>query len=309
MRSERSACQLKGMPERWSLAKKVFRLAIGPEKWLKKHIVRRFGASEKSDQLTLRTALLWGWCVDRFRRNVAVAAKVRELGGEGRLRVLDAGAGDFGVGAFLPPDKFGVCSVDVDWMMLARNRTSGPAVVASGCSLPFSDGAFDVVVSVDCLEHVPPKHRSLYLRELARVARRRVVLHFPALGPPEFQGEVFDFLFHNMYRWTRRKDLNIEEHLRNGLPQVRDVAARFPGCAVSGRENCDLWVRYMLLDRMPYLCFMAGAMLWPSRNDLDKPPYHAALLVYDKACAGSGFAPKLGADSRNGRSEDSLWTL
>jgi hypothetical protein len=52
-------------------------------------------------------------------------------------------------------------------------------VCASAERLPFSDRAFDYVVSLDLIEHLPAKLRTPSIRELTRVAARGVVIGFP----------------------------------------------------------------------------------------------------------------------------------
>jgi O-antigen/teichoic acid export membrane protein len=264
------------------MAKRLVKVLTLPERYLKSFLLHRYASRETSDDLKFRNALLWGWGLDRTRRNLAVAARVREISNESSLTVLDVGASDLGVGHYLSQERFRVCNVDLDWKRLATNGTRSWCVAADGCRLPFSDGAFDVVVSVDCLEHVPPEKRGEYLRELKRVARKRLVLHFPALGSQDFQSSPFEARFRAIYWLTFRRDSNIEEHLQNGLPDVRQVADHFPGCAIFGRENAHLWLMYMLLNRIPYLGFFTGLFVLPFRRRLDSSPYHAALLVYDK---------------------------
>lgn len=263
-------------------AKRMFRFITGPEEMLKRYIVRRFSTRETNDHFDLRRATLWGWCLDRFRRNLAVAIKIRDMAAGRKMTVLDVGAAESMVRDFLPLNQFQVYGVDLDGKRLASSDAEKFSVVADGCNLPFLDGAFDIVVSVDCLEHVPEDRRVRYLQELQRVARRGVILHFPAVGPPEFQGDEFESRFRDSYSLTFRRDQFIEEHLQNGLPVVGQVAAQFSNCSVVGRENGPLWVKYMFLERFPYLSFLTGLFLFPFRNRLDEGPYHAALLICDK---------------------------
>lgn len=56
-----------------------------------------------------------------------------------------------------------------------RARFAGPAQ-CDASKLPFADGAFDVVLSIRFLFHVPRPLRADVLRELARVSRRFVVV-------------------------------------------------------------------------------------------------------------------------------------
>src|SRR5262245_66139322 len=83
-------------------------------------------------------------------------------GGEGdRLPALD----------FFPDEQIVVADVQA----LRRPRY----VRASGLTLPFADGAFDVAFSCDTLEHVRPRDRDAFVRELFRVSRHYVVLLAP----------------------------------------------------------------------------------------------------------------------------------
>ena len=52
-------------------------------------------------------------------------------------------------------------------------------VRASGVQLPFRDGAFDLVCSLDTLEHIPREHRPAFLSELLRVTRDGLYVAFP----------------------------------------------------------------------------------------------------------------------------------
>jgi hypothetical protein len=52
-------------------------------------------------------------------------------------------------------------------------------IKASAADLPFSDRTFDIVLSTDVLEHVPPQLRSKVISETLRVADKLVILAFP----------------------------------------------------------------------------------------------------------------------------------
>lgn len=65
-----------------------------------------------------------------------------------------------------------------------------PDYVASVTDLPFADGAFDVVVAFQVLEHVPYETSLRALCELARVAARGVVISLP------HSRKTWRYLFH-----------------------------------------------------------------------------------------------------------------
>ncbi|MCA8962516.1 MAG: class I SAM-dependent methyltransferase [Planctomycetes bacterium] len=69
--------------------------------------------------------------------------------------------------------------VDLSPEMLARYRRQNPSarlVRADASHLPFSDGAFDAVVSIRFVSHLRGEYRRRVLAELARVSRDRVII-------------------------------------------------------------------------------------------------------------------------------------
>ena len=53
-------------------------------------------------------------------------------------------------------------------------------VRATGMQLPFRDRAFDLVCSLDTLEHIPADGRAAFIGELIRVTRDGLYLAFPS---------------------------------------------------------------------------------------------------------------------------------
>lgn len=85
--------------------------------------------------------------------------------------VVNVGAG---TGSYEPADRR-VAAVEPSCTMLAQRPPGGaPAVQAVAERLPFADGTFDAALAVSTLHHWPNPEQGL--RELRRVARRRVVL-------------------------------------------------------------------------------------------------------------------------------------
>lgn len=91
-----------------------------------------------------------------------------------------------------------------------------------GAPLPLPDRSFDVVTACDVLEHIAAPDRTAFLRELIRVADRRVVLCFPH-GSPEnvaAERELRDLL----EREFAVRFGYLEEHVAMGLPDTATVA-------------------------------------------------------------------------------------
>jgi SAM-dependent methyltransferase len=107
----------------------------------------------------------------RYRRqDPRLAAAIREALGDARS-VVNVGAGS---GAYEPED-LDVLAVEPSATMLAqRAPDAAPAVQASAEALPLEDGSYDAAMALLTIHHWHDVERGL--RELQRVARRRIVI-------------------------------------------------------------------------------------------------------------------------------------
>lgn len=87
--------------------------------------------------------------------------------------ILDFGCGDgwfaTQVKARFPDSE--IVAIDVT---LRKNALIEPVIYAPGEDLPFGDASFDLVYAIDVLHHCAPPAK--YLKELARVARRYILI-------------------------------------------------------------------------------------------------------------------------------------
>lgn len=91
-------------------------------------------------------------------------------------RVLDVGCGSGKLTNHLP-DGLTVHGVDIS--SAALQHVKHPTTVAGLPELPFDDGAFDLVLCTDVLEHIPDSIYQASLAELRRVARRSIMISVP----------------------------------------------------------------------------------------------------------------------------------
>ena len=82
----------------------------------------------------------------------------------------------------------------------------------SGTSLPFDDESFDIVISIDTLEHVPGDEREMFIKELIRTAKLKVILACP------FDDPLVSAMEKAIYAITKHPFL--EEHIKYGLPSL-----------------------------------------------------------------------------------------
>ena len=189
---------------------------------------------------------------------------VRRLQQEGRLtgRPIEIGANENGLARFA-----GMRTVVVDaafeHLRAARATQDVLPVVADITALPFRDGAADVCVCVDTLEHVPAGSRQPAVAEVLRIvgAAGTAVLAFPS-GRKAAQAESS---VRNAYvRWTGRNLKWLEEHAAEGLPSpgalaalVRVEAGDRKRLDVTGNANLRVW-------RWMWLVLLCG---WPGRGN------------------------------------------
>ena len=141
-----------------------------------------------------------------------------ELDESGALResVLDVGCGPYGLSIIAPEATFAGVEVVFE-------QPVAPGMVAiryDAGALPFEDGAFDTVISLDVLEHVPPPARAGFVGELARVCARRVFIACPsdeAVWAEEVLKQVYAAQGIALPGW-------LDEHDEHGLPTTAELA-------------------------------------------------------------------------------------
>ena len=142
-------------------------------------------------------------------------------------RLLDAGSGTGFFSAAAQRRGAHVTAVDIGPMLLVEARRKGVerVVVSDVGRLCFPEGAFDVVISSECIEHTPSPRRSVL--ELARVLRPggTLVLTCPnrtwrwsctlanALGLRPYLGLENWPGWWQLRRWLGEGDLMVERHV------------------------------------------------------------------------------------------------
>jgi ubiquinone/menaquinone biosynthesis C-methylase UbiE len=117
--------------------------------------------------------------------------------GTGDLRLVDVGTGGADIPVALLADarrrgrRLHVTGIDSREEVLDAARTERPALtritdltleLADGTSLPYPDRSFDIAHASLVLHHLEPTEAVTFLRELARVARRGIVVNDLARG-------------------------------------------------------------------------------------------------------------------------------
>jgi hypothetical protein len=216
----------------------------------------------------------------RYRITAVLAAAARQshAGGEAP-RLLDVGGHfrDMYGGNRRPIREF-VTGWDTITVDLPDSDLPG-YVRARGDWLPFADGTFDLVSSVDVLEHVPPAARPRLLSELLRVSRRAVVLAAPFRSPlvEEAERAMADFV----ERVCGYVQGQLEEHRQQGLPEIEATTIPFVASgwhtAVFPYGNLWRWL-FMMLDKHAVAALPGGR---PVHQQMDEH-YNRRLFALDR---------------------------
>ena len=105
--------------------------------------------------------------------------------------------------------------------VLTLNLDLNGDVMYGGKVFPFGANAFDTVVSLDTLEHIPSPRRGRFVEECIRVAQCRILVAAPLATPGHEAYEArLDALHMEVHgRWDRM----LHEHVLNGLPTEGDL--------------------------------------------------------------------------------------
>jgi len=149
-------------------------------------LLRRYRSPEGAAAYRRKYDRSWVRRLSNHRELGLVAAALRRAGPV--ESVLDCPNGAGRLVPTLLDQAAKVVGADVSRAMVAQSADAWSAhrkdgrlslLAASASALPFADNSFDVVVCHRLIHHVPePEIRAVILGELARVARRAVILSF-----------------------------------------------------------------------------------------------------------------------------------
>jgi SAM-dependent methyltransferase len=167
----------------------------------------------------------------------------------GARTVLEVGSGDGGLAMFEPGRRVVGCDV-----RFHRPRPPLVPVAGAGNALPFRDAAFDAVISLDTLEHVPPAGRAAFIAELARVGRQRLILAVPCGRPARAIERLLD-------RWYALLGIStppwLVEYFQHRLPDRAAVEAAVARLGrsyrVYGNENVLVHLLVMMGESLDWL--------------------------------------------------------
>lgn len=203
-------------------------------------------------------------------------------------KILEVGSAGLGIAPYL---KREVTGIDVDFKppfhpFLRR-------VKASCTKLPFTDSSYDIVLSMDLLEHLNREDRVKSISEMIRVAKKSVLIGFPSGKLATDQ----DILLHKYYKNKYGKNYQFfEEQIHEGLPEKEEIHKIIIDKAkhhkkkikakIIGNENISLhnflmrgWMTKNVLVDIFFRKILLFAI--PILRIIDQPPYYRQLFFVE----------------------------
>ncbi len=182
-------------------------------------------------------------------------------------KILEIGSGSLGM---TPYFKQKIDAIDVDF--------SGPPspyinkIKGQAWNLPFKKNSYDITISVDVLEHIPPPLREKSIYEIIKVTRKLALIVVPTSTASEEQDRELQRRWNNVFKI---KNQFLDEHVKYGLPQSekilvyidRSKRALKKELKVKSYPNLNLVVRNILMktwitkNKYIYYLYLKGFLL------------------------------------------------
>jgi len=149
--------------------------------------------------------------------------------------ILEVGSGPLGLSQHI---KYPMTGIDTD---ISGPRYSHMKLIRSSAEdLQFEDDAYDVVISLDMLEHIPQNKRGKVISEMLRVAKKKVVLGVP-VGETAKRWEakvmaVFKKQYNKIKNRDEKKSLKkrnifLFQHQKYKLPEETEILKVINECS------------------------------------------------------------------------------
>lgn len=224
------------------------------------------------------------WSFDTAMRYLPVVEFINNKYKNKNCKILEIGSGNIGIAPYLDKEIIGVDKYYYNSVLDNLKIVKGDAR-----KLPFKDSTFDIVLSLDMLEHISNKERAKVINEMIRVSSKYFLIGFPTGEPARKQDEFVSKLTKNRFG---KEDQFISEHIKYMLPRELEFMSilnkKKKVKVIKVIDNFPVYLRYLTLSilftesksylRIYFLLnFMAGFLL-----KLKFRPYYRKIFIFEK---------------------------
>lgn len=207
---------------------------------------------------------------DRYQRYSEIAKYVSP-----KEKVLDVGGGEGLISKFISND-ITILDINKDELEIAKKQGL-KTIHVDLINNKIKDNYYNTVISVATLEHISPDKREFYLKELKRIAKDKIIIFTP-IGSSKY-----DKILYNFKKVIGIKDPWTLEHIKNGLPQLKDLKKIFSNAEIKLTQNAYLWLMIMFLQSMPLINkFLPGIVYLILKPINSLKPHTACILISKK---------------------------
>ena len=126
--------------------------------------------------------------------------------------ILEVGSGDYGITTYLNKK---ITGLDIEFS--GEESKWLKKIKYQGGKFPFASGQFDLILTVDSLEHIAPAQRRNHINEIMRVARSGAIFVVPCGQEAAKHDKRLQAYF---YKTNGYYDRFLQEHIANDLPPL-----------------------------------------------------------------------------------------
>jgi len=236
---------------------------------IKEKIKNYFDAHRNSRLIKMiRWYLIWNdrWLLSVVLRYKPIVDRIKAMPNYKNLDIAEIGSNSQGIGFYLKKKVTGLDLLKNE-VGLARYGEYLDFVQGDATSLGFKDNSYDVIVSIDTLEHLNDAQREKALSEMVRVSRRWIILALPFKGEAEKYEKRFNELFLKKYG---KPNPALEEHqlpdydkFMSILKNKAALKSRKIDLKVINNLNLDWWYLAQYLETIPVINFVHRLLFSP----------------------------------------------
>lgn len=190
--------------------------------------------------------------------------------------ILEVGSGGLGITPYLKQKVVGLDTKFEPPFHPKLEKKTG-----TGLKIPFADKSFDVVISVDTLEHISSENREKVILEMIRVAKKEIIIAVPTGEKSSKQDKELNEAYKQIYG---KSFYFLDEQIGHGLPDEEEIK-KILGDNVKIEKNESLILRDFLMRGWMKTDFFSKLFYWKILllfilffKLFNKPPYYRTIF-------------------------------